>query len=262
MPRVAINDMKMNYYTNDNQGKPALVFIHGLGENLDSWSYQFKAFNQEYYVIAMDLRGHGLSSDGTAELSMDQFAGDVLALLNYLDVGCAHFIGLSMGGMVCQELTIHHQQRMLSLVLCNTAAFPADNGSYPLSDRLSMIEQTPMEIMADYATQACLSNPFTASLYNQTLDMFKQNRTIPYMAATAVAYTVDYRSILPKIKLPTLIIAGEYDIVTPVWTAEYLHEHIPGSELVVIPQVGHLTKLENPVMFNQVLLHFLQNYTN
>ncbi len=73
---------------------------------------------------------------------------------------------------------------------------------------------------------------------------------------------MDYRDILDKIEVSTLVIVGEYDMVTPVWAAEYLHKHIKNSELVIIPGASHFTKLEAPVIFNRVLRHFLQNFTN
>lgn len=232
MPQIAINDMSMNYYDNENMHRPALVFIHGLSENLSSWSYQLKAFNSDYRVIAMDLRGHGLSSDGSADVTMDQLAGDVLALLDALHIEQAHFVGLSMGGMICQELSKHHQDIMLSIALCNTSAFPTDQ-----------------------------NNNFANEIYSHTLNMFKFHTVIPYIAATAAAFAVDYRNILGEIKVPTLVIVGEYDMVTPVWAAEYLHKHIKNSELVIIPGASHFTKLEAPVVFNQVLRHFLQHFT-
>lgn len=257
MPKIALNGITMNYYDNKNIGQPALVFIHGLGENLESWMYQLQKYNTQYHVVAMDLRGHGQTNGGDSDISLIQFTYDVLALLDTLNIGKAHFIGLSMGGMICQELTRAHQDRMLSMILCNTAAFPTDAGNIPLDTRLDMVKNTPMELMANFVTKSCLPKNYATELYNQTLEMFKQNRYVPYLAATAVAFTADFRDILDQIHVPTLIIVGEFDVVTPVWAAKYLNEHIKGSHLVVIPGSGHLTKLENPILFNHAVSEFL-----
>ena len=89
--------------------------------------------------------------------------------------------------------------------------------------------------------------------------MFKNNRQIPYVAATAATFSIDFRPILADIKTPTLIIVGELDMITPVWAAEYLHKNIPNSKLIIIPGVGHLSKLESPVLFNKALREFLQS---
>lgn len=258
MPQVILNDLCMNYYDNENYSKPTLVFLHGLGENKESWGYQMHAFDEVCRIIAIDSRGHGGTDDGTNDITMEQMAEDVILLLDYLKIKSAHFIGLSMGGMICQELTRYYQDRMLSITLCNTAAFHTDSTNYPLTAILNTVKNTPMEIMADFVTKSCFPQNITGELYSQTLRMFKQNRHIPYVAATAATFSIDFRDILGNIKVPTLIIAGELDIVTPVWASQYLHEHIENSKLVIIPGAGHLTKLEKPDLFNKALAEFLQ----
>ncbi|MBP9743035.1 MAG: alpha/beta hydrolase, partial [Burkholderiales bacterium] len=104
----------------------------------------------------------------------------------------------------------------------------------------------------------CLPPSYNNQLFAQVLDMFKQNRHLPYVAATACVFTIDFRAILDKIHVPTLIIVGELDVMTPIQSAQYLHTHIRNSKLYIIPQTGHLTNLENPVLFNNRLRKFLQ----
>ena len=89
--------------------------------------------------------------------------------------------------------------------------------------------------------------------------MFKNNRQHPYIAATAATFSIDFRKILPDIRIPTLVIVGDLDMVTPVWASEYLQEHIKNSKLVIIPGAGHLTKLEKPLLFNEALEDFLES---
>lgn len=252
-----INDLTMNYFDNGNTDKPVLVFIHGLGENLHSWAFQIEYFSRNYHIVVMDLRGHGLTSDGMNGITIENMASDIIGLLDYLNIEKASFIGLSLGGMICQELTKHHQDRMEKLVLCNTAAYTVNNTDYPLESRLKMITQTPMDILAGYLTKSCLSNGFTKEVYNQTVKMFSANRVVPYLSATAAAFSVDYREILEDIKVPTLIIVGEYDLVTPVAASKFLHQQIKNSELAIIPNASHLTKIESPIIFNQYVENFL-----
>ena len=259
MQKVFLNDLNMNYFDNENHGKSVLVFIHGLGESLDSWSYQIEAFKNDYRVIALDVRGHGLSSDGTLNITIEQMGLDILALLDYLNIYAAHFIGLSMGGMICQELTKKNQSRMLSQTLANTAAFPTDAINHPLSKIVEQVKNTPIATMAEYVTKSCLPSDTNKSLYTNIFKMFKNNRQIPYVAATAATFSIDFRDVLEDIRIPTLIIVGDLDIITPVWAAKYLHENIKNSKLVIIDGAGHLTKLEKPLLFNQALAEFLQS---
>ena len=156
MPKVVLNDLTMNYLDNSNHGKPVIVFIHGLGENLESWSYQINAFKDEYRVIAVDVRGHGLSDEGAVNISIKQMSVDIFALLDYLNIYAAHFVGLSMGGMICQELTKNYQARMLSMTLANTAAFPTDAINHSISKIIDKVKNTPMETMAEFVTKNCL----------------------------------------------------------------------------------------------------------
>lgn len=259
MTTITLNDLSINFYNNNNLGKPALVFIHGLGENFQSWNYQLKEFDHDYHVVAMDLRGHGLTSDGTNSITIKQFVIDLISLLDFLKINQAHFIGLSMGGMICQELTINHQSRMLSMTLCNTAAFFPETANSLRDTRLEMIKNTPMELMAHYATKLCLPpSSYSSELFTTILAMFKQNRHLPYVAATECVFAIDFRAILDKINIPTLIIVGELDLMTPIQSAQYLHTHINHSKLYIMPQTGHLTNLENPILFNQRLRQFLQ----
>lgn len=259
MQKIVLNDLIMNYYDNENHGKAVLVFIHGLGENLESWSYQINAFKDTYRVIVIDVRGHGSSDDGTLDITIEQMGLDILALLDYLGIYAAHFIGLSMGGMICQELTKKHQARMLSQTLANTAAFPTDAINHPLTQIVEQVKNTPITTMAEYIAKSHLPSETSKGLYNNILKMFKNNRQIPYVAATAATFSIDFRSILADIRIPTLIIVGDLDMVTPVWAAKYLHDHIKNSRLVIVSGAGHLTKLEKPDLFNQALREFLQS---
>jgi 3-oxoadipate enol-lactonase len=261
LTNVTIQDLNICYYDNLNLNQDTLVFVHGLGENLHSWHHQLQFFNQNYRVVAMDLRGHGATTDGNKNITIEQFVEDLVGLLDYLQISQAHFIGLSLGGMICQQLTHIHQHRILSLVLVNTAAFPTDMGNFPLQVRLDFVKNTPIDVLANFVTKNCLpKNNYSQTLYAEVLAMFANNRNVPYLAATAVAFSFDFRDKIDNIKVKTLIIVGEYDVVTPVWAAQFLQQHIKNSSLVIIDNAGHLTKLEQPQQFNQIVSNFLDNY--
>ncbi len=257
---IQLNDFKMYYVDNQRQNKPVLIFIHGLGENLDSWTNQLSYFDADYRVIAMDLRGHHRSEDGVKTITIKQFASDVIELCDKLNIDKANFVGLSMGGIICQELAINYQNRMISVSLCNTASYASDEAKAKLDGRLSMIKSVSMDEMADFIVTACLPEKFDQKIYDQAFAIFRLNRKEPYMASTITTFSIDYRNDLSKITIPTLIFTGEFDKATPPEASEFIHSMIPQSKLHIISGVGHLSKLEKPAEFNQLIFDFIQLY--
>lgn len=257
---IQLNDFKMYYVDNQKQNKPVLVFIHGLGENLDSWTNQLAYFDADYRVIAMDLRGHHRSDDGIKPITIKQFAADVIELCDKLDIQKANFVGLSMGGIICQELAINYPGRMISVALCNTASYASEEAKAKLDGRLAMIKSVTMDEMADFIVTACLPAKFDQKIYDQAFAIFRLNRKEPYMAATIATFSIDYRDDLSKITIPTLIFTGEFDKATPPEASEFIHNMIKHSTLHIISGVGHLSKLEKPAEFNQLIFNFIQKH--
>jgi 3-oxoadipate enol-lactonase len=241
------------YYNRMGTGEP-LVFIHGLGERKEGWVFQH-ALADNYDLIIPDLRGHG-QSETSEEISIRTFAKDILALLNHLGIQRAHFCGLSMGGVVAQEIYRMAPERCRSLILVNTFFF------IPISFKIMMDSirlwklQLPKPIKRQLAAYMCLY-----TLTDETLDRFTQ-AIAPNMDTYAQSFdaclTVDNRLLLRRIKVPTLIIGSQYDRLTPVWMQILMHHRIPHSELVILRRSGHLAKLERPEEFNRIVRRFLE----
>ncbi len=257
---INLDDFEMYYIDNQKTDKPVLIFIHGLGENLDSWQNQIEYFGDNYRVIAMDLRGHNRSTDGTKPITIKQFAEDIIALCDKLGITKAHFVGLSMGGIVCQQLAIDHQERMLTVSLCNTASYATDEAKAKLADRISMIKAVTMDEMADFIVTACLPPDYQQKIYDSAYSIFRLNRKEPYMAATIATFSIDFRNQLNSITIPTLVLTGEFDKATPPEATKFIHQNISNSEMHIIPGVGHLSKLENPTEFNRLINNFLSKH--
>ena len=256
---ATINGIKY-YYVDEGQG-PVIIFIHGLGENADSWKYQIEHFKKNYRVIAPDLRGHYRTEDGNVDdISIYQFSEDVIGLLDHLNVGKAHFIGLSMGGIIVQELTKKYQNRMISISICNSTAFAAPEALAGLSTRLEMIKSVTMNQMADFIVTACLPAGYNPQVYKEAFNVFSKNRQAPYLASTKATFSIDFRKDLKNIDVPTFVLCGEKDIATPVFAGRYIHENIKNSKMHVISGVGHLSKLEAPDLFNGAISSFIEKY--
>jgi len=260
-----INGIKL-YYEDNGQG-PALIFIHGLGENALSWHFQTTFFNKTFRTIAMDLRGHRGSGDGLAPITLDLLASDVISLLDYLGIEKAHFIGHSMGGVILQEIAARNPERILSIVLSSTAGFfepPANTTNLQL--RLERIDSLPMnELGALIATLACAPDfeERQPEIFSEIKTTFQQNRTIPYRQATFAVFgseLSDHRSSSAKIAVPTLIMVGELDQTTPLTDSVNLLKLIPGSKMQILRNAAHLTKYEVPKDYNRAIAEFLAPY--
>jgi pimeloyl-ACP methyl ester carboxylesterase len=227
----------------------AVVLIHGLGANADSWRPQLEALAKNYRVVAMDLRGHGQSGFRVEEpITIRAFADDVVALMNHLEIEAAHWVGISMGGMIALEIFVRYGLQVKSLVLASTAAFfPPPQGQEELLrhfDRLEMVEWG--QLMAGRV----LRRQAGPEPRREVAQMLAANRRNPYRQGLIASFASDYRWVLPQIDVPTLILAGEEDQATPLGYARYLHRNIEGSVLQVISRAAHFTNLENPGEFN------------
>lgn len=256
---LRLDDINMYYEDNQKQDCPVIVFIHGLGENADSWQNQLEFFaDKPYRTIAFDLRGHGRTDDGEKEISIFQFAQDIFELTKILNLEAVNFVGLSMGGIVAQQLAISFPKIVHSLCLCNTACYASSEAKQKLADRIKMINENDMDFIANFIVTACLPEIYDQKVYDTAFNIFRKNRKNPYIQATKATFSIDFREQLSQIKVPTLVLTGEFDKATPVEASNLIHSLISHSEMKIIKGVGHLSKLENPARFNLIILEFIE----
>lgn len=248
MPEVEVNDVKINYVL---EGEGAvIVFIHGLGEDLESWEPQTKYFSNDFRVVALDLRGHGKSSAPKKRIEIADFADDVAALLAHLGTKKAHFCGLSMGALVAFELCKRHPDLIQSIILVATRS------QYPPA-QTTVLEQMSMELIGEEVATFALAANAPEPLREKVAKMIANTNKDAYIQSAEATSMLSYADLLPTIKVPTLIIVGELDIVAPLNWAQLMNKDIPGSVLKVMRGVGHLPNIENPREFNSILKEFL-----
>ncbi|MCM2533634.1 alpha/beta hydrolase [Neobacillus pocheonensis] len=234
-----------------------LVFIHGLGEVKEGWHNQFELADQ-YDLIIPDLRGHG-EYKTTEEISIPNFARDVICLLKGLNIENAHICGLSMGGMVAQEIYRQAPEICSSLILVSTYHFvPKSLGKLYLNYRKARSIVNPPNVQSEKAARTCLYS-WTKENVEEFNKFYKPNHDYYFKSAEACLH-VNNLTLLPKINVPTLIIGGQYDSVTPVWIQFLMHKQIRNSEFVILKNTGHVAKLEAKDSFNKVLRHFLNKH--
>ena len=228
------------------------------------WATQERLLSLQFRIITIDLRGHGKSDAPLWHYTLEQSADDVCALLDHLGIQRALFVGLSMGGYILFAFYRKYAARVKGLILADTKA-QADteegkNGRFQLAQ--IAYEKGPSAI-ADVMIPKLLSpatiqtNP---ALVQQVRAMIEGNQISGITGdLMAMAERTDSVSLLSQITCPTQIIVGELDQATPPSDAKLMAEQIPHARLAIIPNAAHLSNLEQPEAFNQIVSSFALN---
>lgn len=258
MPFVTVDDIRMFYRLEGNDGLPTLVLSHSIGTDHQMWEPQVSDLLPHFKILRLDTRGHGASDAPAGEYSIERLGRDALALTDQLGISKFAFCGLSLGGAIGQWIALHAANRLSHLVLANTSAQfgPAANWQA----RIQAVRQGGMAAIADMVIGRFFSprsvaekNPYVAGI----LSVLRGTSPDGYVGCCAALRDVDHCRELRNIKVPTLVISGELDIATP-WSGhgEILAREISGARSVLLP-AAHLSNLERPRSFSAALLEFL-----
>lgn len=260
MPDIQVDGLNIHY---ERAGKgPELVLLHGIGSNSRSWRYQLAGLSDEFTVIAWDAPGYGRSDDpaiAEEEFRMAHFAGYLSGLLDGLGLEKVHILGLSMGGVIAQEFYRLYPGRVQTLILADTNR---GGGTRPEAERIEQLNNrlksalNPAEL-AKRRTPVLLSSNASPAKIAEVESIMSEIHPAGYRRASYAMSYADYTDLLPRITVPTLIICGEQDGVAPPRESELLHQAIPGSRLVLIPNAGHVSNQEQPELFNRAIREFL-----
>ncbi len=260
--KARLNDVEIAYELHGS-GVP-LLMIQGLGLGRWAWFKQVPYLEKHFQVITFDNRGAGESSKPRKPYSIEIMAKDAIALLDYLGVGQAHMIGASLGGMIAQHIAAQDGMRVKKLVLACSS--PGYSLGVPLFDGMNQVISLPGGKNAADMLRNILAPPFANGLmeaYPEFIERMIQLRLehhTPFYAWKAqvnAALQFDMAPHLQDIRCPTLIMTGDKDAVVPCENSYILHQHIPRSELFVIPGAGHLFFIEQAHAFNQQARQFL-----
>jgi 3-oxoadipate enol-lactonase len=224
----------------------AVILLHGLGGTSNSWTPQMGVFAGRYRVVRPDLPGSGRSPLGSEPLSIDGFADAVIRMAKRLGIERAHFGGHSMGTIVCQQVALKEPRFVRSLMLVGPLLAPPDQGRQGLKDRAAKARREGMADIADAVARAGTSShtkqnspvAFAAareSLMRQDPEGYAANcEALASVAAADVA----------RIACPTLLVAGEDDVVAPPSVARAMAERIRGARVQVLARTGHWITFE------------------
>lgn len=260
MPNAQANGTTLHYRFDGPEDGAVVLLCNSLATDLGMWEPTVPALTQMgYRVLRYDRRGHGQSAAPPGPYSLEQLAGDVVGLMDALGLRRVHFCGLSIGGMVGQVLGAEHGDRLLSLTLADTSPHMPDPA--PWDERMAAVRSGGMAAVLE----PTIERWFTPAGRERLPDVVQQVRQMilgtsveGYCGCAAAIQHLDNRARLPHIKAPTLVIVGEEDQGTPVAANRFIHEQVPGSGLVIIPEAAHLANMEQPDAFNGALLAHLE----
>ena len=274
-------------YVGEDGGGPTVLFAHGFCLNATSWHFQLQQLSEDFRVVVYDMRGHGLSErPSTDDWSMDALARDLEAVIASIADGPVIVVGHSMGGMAliryCAMFSEQLGARVRAVVLTDTSARDVIGGMVPSAARLAM---PALRLLEQAATLAAGRNPagfdriraaradLVALLVrlmgfgakapaDEVAFMNDMLASVPAEVLVPVVKTLrsmDVSDGLDHIDVPTLVMVGSRDRLTPRAAARFLATAIHGAQLEVIPDSGHMPMLEHPEEFNAVLARFLKN---
>ncbi len=263
---LEVNNFHLSY-DDVGEGSIPIICLHGFPFDKTMWHEQLEFLKSKNRIIACEIRGFGKSKDEASHLSIDLFSEDLIAFMDELNIDKAIICGLSMGGFIALNALKRFPERFEALILCDTQC---------IADTVEVKEKrykTIEEINANGVTN--FNEGFIKSVFHKdslvhkndlveklSSVVFANSRHIITMGLTALAERTETCSILNDINLPTLIICGREDVVTPLAQSEFMHEAIKGSILKVIDNAGHVSNLEHPHEFNKHLLDFLTTLNN
>lgn len=241
---------------------PAVLLLHAFPLDRRMWAEQAAALRASHQVIRFDARGLGGSDETDGPLTMERIADDAAALLDHLGVGQAVACGLSMGGYAAFALVRRHASRLRGLVLSDTRA-SADTPEARAA-RSTLAEKVLRE-GASAAAEANLPKLLGATTHRERPAVVARVRDLIVTqrprgiasALTGLGARADSTPTLREIRVPTLVLCGAEDALTPPSDAETIHRGIAGSRLAILPAAGHLANVEAPEAFGRELLGFL-----
>ncbi|MBW2436062.1 MAG: 3-oxoadipate enol-lactonase [Desulfobacterales bacterium] len=257
---IEANGININYELSGKEQAPVVVLSHSLACSLVMWWPQLELLEAHFRVLRYDTRGHGLSDAPAGPYTLKQLVDDAIAMLDALKIDQVHWIGLSMGGMIGQGLTLSRPERLKTLVLADTAAIIPAEAQPVWQERIDAARNGGMQAVAE----STLERWFTPNYLKNNLPETDRIRQLilatpldGYIGCSEAIRRLNYLERLNTLDITTLIMVGAEDPGTPVAASEAMHAQIKNSELVVIPQAAHLSNIEQAAVFNDQLMAFL-----
>ena len=260
-----INGLRV--YTRGNKNNKTIIFIHGFPYEHSMWDNQVEALKENYYCITYDVRGLGQSYIGDGQYTMEAFVWDLYSVIDGLHIESPILCGLSMGGYIALRAVEKEAERFSGLILCDSRS-EADNNDGKIV-RSAAIDKINVEGVASFVNDF-VPKCFHIKTPERMNEMYKrilgtaqsQNSVGVKGSLLAMLSRRDTTKSLSDIKIPTLVLVGKKDALTPPEIMKEISKKIKKSKFYVVPQAGHMAPLENPDFVNEKIIGFLEKNFN
>lgn len=256
--KVLVNGAEMAYRFDGPEGGRVVMMSQSLMVDHRMWDGNVPALADRYRVLRYDTRGHGQSATTPGPYSIAMLAEDAVGLLDALGIGRVHFVGLSMGGMIAQQVGARFPERVNSLTLCDTAS------EWPIrsvwEERFAIANSQGMAGLLDSTIKRWFTDGFIArnpEAIEKVRQMIASNGVEGYIACASAVRELSQTAMLLQIKAPTLILVGRHDAACTVEQGIVLHRVIEGSQMLVFEDASHLSNVEQAQRFNETLRAFI-----
>lgn len=252
-PRIAVEHM--------GSGEP-LIFLHGIGGNRTNWRDQMPAFSQHFHTMSWDARGYGSSDDYEGDLDFSDYSHDLKRVLDHFGIDKIHICGLSMGGRIAMDFVRFYPTRVRSLTLCDTH-LGLHHFSEERKAEFVRLRKEPLlagkepKDMAPAVARTLMGPNAPEWVYDRLVDSMTKLHKLSYIKSVEASVRSDGPKELEKVAVPTHVVCGGGDRLTPPDTAREIARRIPGAKLTIIGDAGHLPNIEEPKAFNDAVLGFL-----
>jgi 3-oxoadipate enol-lactonase len=241
---------------------PLVILMHGIGGNRTNWHEQLSAFAAHFHAVSWDARGYGASDDYEGDLDFGDFARDLIRVLDHFRAAQAHLVGLSMGGLIAMDFYSRYPQRVATLTICDS--LPGFNHLTPDQRReFIRLRQEPLlagkepKDIAPAVAKTLIGKSAWAGSFEKLVASMSALHKYSYLKTIAGTSSYQQRFELEKIAVPTHVVVGDEDRLTPPEMSRQMAQRISGARLTLIEGAGHLSNIEQPEKFNRAALAFL-----
>jgi 3-oxoadipate enol-lactonase len=261
---LKVHGFGIDYTMEGPKTEMPVIFIHGFPLSKEMWKPQMEEFKKDFTVLSYDVRGHGLSDIGNGQYTIEYCVDDLFGLMDILHIQNAILVGMSMGGYIALRAVEKNQERFKGLVLCDTRS--EDDTNEQKIRRANQAKSVKIYGMKKFAN-TFLPTVMTQKNIQKRTDVFRHMHDIIERNSSnaiagmliALAARTNTTAFLPSIKIPTLLMVGQFDEITPPSISIQMKEKIADSEMHIIPDAAHLSNVENPEEFNKHLFKFLKS---
>ena len=241
-----------------------VIFLHGIGGNKKNWENNLSFFSKKFLSVAWDTRGYGESEDYLGDFIFEDVLDDLKRVLDYFDRDKAHIVGLSMGGQIATLFYEKYPNCVKTLTLCDTH-FGLSNldknevKKFINSRKEPLLNGKEPKDIAPFVASSLIGNMENKPAYEKLVNSISLLHKESYLKTIDTSMRTEHRHIFKKIDVPTLIMVGELDTLTPPSMSLEIKKEIKNSNIIIIPNAGHLINIEEPEFFNKNLINFLEN---